>query len=81
MSTKMTVRYAENRYHLYVELSDYLGGPDPNFVCLELDTPSFEAEVSAFERGRLTVRIPMDVARELGLMPGDADNGSGERDE
>ncbi|MDR3723376.1 MAG: hypothetical protein P4K83_02670 [Terracidiphilus sp.] len=77
MSTKITIRHesdeaTKHAYHLYRE---ELFGDEPNEVYLELDGFHFEASSMpdialnpVHARPRITVKIPADWARKLGLI-------------
>ena len=63
MSTKASIAYRQDAFHLYEDLLD------PGMVYLRLDDVT-TAEVKV-EDGRTTVTVamPVDLARTLGLVP------------
>ena len=67
MSTRCSIKYAEDEFHLYSDvIVDMLApeGTEPP-VYLELSGVEFEA----YSHGRVVLTIPAATARKLGLIP------------
>lgn len=77
MSTKQSIKWKEGKdgepgYHLYEDLADWFASEDEDAentpIYLELEC--VQAEMTANEWGvRVTVQMPRETARELGLLP------------
>lgn len=66
MSTKSSIKYDEDRFHLYSDLMD----PDMGNQHVNLTLYGCPFEAYADENGiQITVRIDRDTARGLGLLP------------
>lgn len=77
MSTKVTIKWrdqtaAQPGFHLYDDVLDSFGTkagePEPP-VYLRLDGVSVQLETLAAGGATLTVALPRELARELGLLP------------
>jgi hypothetical protein len=64
MSTRQTVKYQEGDFHLYTDCLDDDDGP----VYLELTGVEFSAETLGNGTAQVTVTIPFEWARKLGLL-------------
>ena len=67
MSTKSSIKYAENEFHLYSDVMDDMLAPEGEEppVYLRLDDCEFEA----YSRGAVVLKIKASTARKLGLLP------------
>lgn len=70
MSTKSTIKYADDEFHLYRDVMDDMLAPEGQEtpVYLRLDACEFEA----YSSGCVVLTIQAATARKLGLLPPDS---------
>lgn len=68
MSTKCSILYEADRFHLYYDMADAFRSDTPDQpIYLELEDCAYQANFAS-GRASVVVAIPDDVARKIGLL-------------
>jgi hypothetical protein len=67
MSTKQSIKFMEDEFHLYHDVMDSVRGVEADELPVYLELRGVEFEANSY--GTVTVTIKASTARKLGLLP------------